>query len=292
MIDTAASGTRSAALEVRGLRKRYGADGPLAIDRLDLTVQDGEFVTVVGPSGCGKTTLLRCLTGLLHATEGNVSVHGNAISGKPPADVAVVFQEYSRSLLPWLSVRRNVELPLRYRGLSRAERTEAAATALEDVGLAHAVDRYPWQLSGGMQQRVAIARALACRPSLLLMDEPFASVDAHTRTELEDLLLRVWQEHDLTVVLVTHDVDESIYLGDRIAVLNPSPTSVRTTLDVDLPRPRDQISTKAQPEFARLRGEVLSETRTGREVAHQAGIPQPSHPNPAGTTPVQREETP
>lgn len=292
MIDTAAPGTRSAALDVRGLRKRYGADGPLAIDRLDLTVQDGEFVTVVGPSGCGKTTLLRCLTGLLDPTAGKVSVHGTAISGKPPADVAVVFQEYSRSLLPWLSVRRNVELPLRYRGLGRAERAEAATKALEDVGLAHAADRYPWQLSGGMQQRVAIARALACRPSLLLMDEPFASVDAHTRTELEDLLLRVWHEHDLTVVLVTHDVDESIYLGDRIAVLNPSPTSVRTTLDVDLPRPRDQISTKAQPEFARLRGEVLSEIRTGREIAHQAGVPQPSHPNPAGTTPVHREETP
>lgn len=259
--------TRPAALDVRGLRKRYASDGDLAIDGLDLTVEDGEFVTVVGPSGCGKTTLLRCLTGLLEPTEGDLSVHGTHVNGKPPADVAVVFQEYARSLLPWLSVRRNVELPLRYRGLTRAQRAHAAAKALEDVGLANAADRYPWQLSGGMQQRVAIARALACRPSLLLMDEPFASVDAHTRTELEDLLLRVWHEHSLTVVLVTHDVDESIYLGDRIAVLNPSPTSVRTTLDVDLPRPRDQISTKALPEFARLRGEVLSEIRTGREIS-------------------------
>lgn len=249
-------------LEVVGLRKEYAA-GNLAIDSLDLAITSGELVTVVGPSGCGKTTLLRSLAGLIEPTAGDLRVHGKSIRGRPPADVAVVFQDYSRSLLPWLTVRANVELPLRYRGLSKRDRAATAEASLASVGLVDAAERHPWQLSGGMQQRVCIARALACRPALLLMDEPFASVDAHTRIDLEDLLLRVWQDSGISVVFITHDIDESVYLGDRVVVLNPSPTSVRLVLDTALPRPRDQLRTKELPEFARLRGQVLSEMRAG-----------------------------
>jgi NitT/TauT family transport system ATP-binding protein len=256
-------------LEVAGLRKEYAA-GNLAIERLDLSVTSGELVTIVGPSGCGKTTLLRTLSGLVEPTAGDVKVHGKSIRGEPPTDVAVVFQDYSRSLLPWLTVRHNVELPLRYRGLAKRERAAAATEALASVGLVGAADRHPWQLSGGMQQRVCIARALACRPALLLMDEPFASVDAHTRIDLEDLLLRVWQDSGISVVFITHDIDESIYLGDRVVVLNPSPTSVRLVVDTALPRPRDQLKTKELPEFARLRGRVLSEMRAGLD--HSASL--------------------
>lgn len=254
-------------LQVTGLRKRYETTGALAIDELDLTVRTGEFLTVVGPSGCGKTTLLRALTGLLQPTDGEVRVHGQLVQGQPPSDVGIVFQDYARSLLPWLSVRSNVELPLRYRDMAARDRRAAADAALASVGLSDAADRHPGQLSGGMQQRACIARALACRPALLLMDEPFASVDAHTRIELEDLLLRVWEDSGITIVFITHDIDESVYLGDRIVVLNPSPTSVRTTLEVPLPRPRDQITTKELPDFSHLRSTVLSEMRAARVPA-------------------------
>ena len=253
---------RASVLEVEDLRKEFPATGATAIDGLTLAVRKGEFVTVVGPSGCGKTTLLRTLTGLTAATSGQVRVHGDVVDGKPPGDVAVVFQDYARSLLPWLTVRRNVELPLRYADVSTAERRARAQEALESVGLASAADRHPWQLSGGMQQRAAIARALASRPSLLLMDEPFASVDAQTRIDLEDLLLSIWGSSGLTVVFITHDIDESVYLGDRVIVLHPSPTSVRMEIDVHLPRPRDQVSTKSLPEFLEVRTRVLNEIRT------------------------------
>lgn len=249
--------TATPVLDVRGLRKTYAATGETAIDGLDLLVRPGEFVTVVGPSGCGKTTLLRSLTGLSDITDGTISVHGSPVLGRPPEDVALVFQDYARSLLPWLTVRKNVELPLRYRDLSKAERDQRASQAFESVGLAHAMDRHPRELSGGMQQRAAIARALAFRPALLLMDEPFAAVDAQTRSDLEDLVLRVWSESDLAVVFITHDVDEAVYLGDRVVVLNPSPTSVRDVVDVALPRPRDQVGTKELPQFAQLRSQVL-----------------------------------
>jgi NitT/TauT family transport system ATP-binding protein len=170
----------------------------------------------------------------------------------------VVFQEYGRSLFPWLSAHGNVELPLRH--LPRAERHRRAAAALASVGLADVPDAYPWQLSGGMQQRVAIARALAYRPRVLLMDEPFASVDAQTRSDLEDLLLQVWERYAVTIVFVTHDIDEAVYLADRVLVLQ-APATVSLAADVDLPRPRDQIATKALPEFTRLRSELLSALR-------------------------------
>jgi NitT/TauT family transport system ATP-binding protein len=170
--------------------------------------------------------------------------------------MAVVFQDYNRSLMPWMTVRNNVLLPLRHKKLSKQERTSLVESSLEAVGLTGFIDRYPWQLSGGMQQRVAIARALAYEPSILLMDEPFASVDAQTRGELEDLVLEVQRRSGITMLFVTHDIDESVYLSDRIVVLTHSPTEVKEVIPVGLPRPRDQIATKELPEFARLRAHV------------------------------------
>ena len=240
-------------LRVENLAKAYG-DNP-AIADVGFEVSEREFVCVVGPSGCGKTTLLKCMSGLLAPSAGRVLLHDRPVL-QPPEEMALVFQEYSRSLLPWMSVRSNVALPLRHKKLDKAERTRLVEEAVEAVGLTQHLDRYPWQLSGGMQQRVAIARALAYQPQILLMDEPFASVDAQTRADLEDLILEVRDRYDVTVVFVTHDIDESVYLSDRIVVLTPSPTTVKEILRVELPRPRDQVETKEMPEFAHLRAHV------------------------------------
>lgn len=245
-------------LEVEGLHYRYadGAGGaPPALDDVSLTVERGELLAVVGPSGSGKTTLLRCLAGLQLPTRGTVRLHGAPISDVPD-ELAVVFQDYGRSLFPWMTVRHNVEMPLRHRGITDAERRERIDGALDEVGLAGQGERYPWQLSGGMQQRVAIARAIAYRPEILLMDEPFGSVDAQTRADLQDQLLEVWRAHGSTIILVTHDIDESVYLADRVAVLSRPPTRVAAEIAVDLPRPRDQIETRASAAFVRLRSEV------------------------------------
>jgi NitT/TauT family transport system ATP-binding protein len=240
-------------LHVEHLKKRYGEVE--AVGDLSFDVAAGEFVCIVGPSGCGKTTLLKCVAGLLEPTAGKVQLEGAPVHG-PPGTMALVFQEYSRSLFPWMTVRQNVAFPLRRKRLDKADVQRLVEQALGSVGLAGALDRYPWQLSGGMQQRVAIARALAYQPRILLMDEPFASVDAQTRADLEDLVLEVRQHYDVTVVFVTHDIDEAVYLSDRIIVLTPSPTEVRELVDVGLPRPRDQVATKELPEFAHLRGHV------------------------------------
>jgi NitT/TauT family transport system ATP-binding protein len=239
-------------LEVTGLTRAYGSH--VAIADVSLRVADRELVSIVGPSGCGKSTLLRCLAGLVPPTSGRVVLDGTAVT-KVPDRLAVVFQDYSRSLYPWLSVVDNVALPLRRTG-RRADRRESALVALESVGLDGFADRYPWQLSGGMQQRVAIARALACDPVLLLMDEPFGSMDAQMREDLEDLVLRVRAERNITILLVTHDIDESVYTGDRVVVLSHGPGRVMADLPVGLPAPRDQIATKELREFARLRAEV------------------------------------
>jgi len=244
-------------LEIRGLGKTYG-EGPKAthaIGDLTFAVAEGEFVCVVGPSGCGKTTLLKCVAGLLRPSRGEVLLRGRPVAG-PPEEMALVFQEYGRSLMPWTSVRNNVLLPLRHKRLAKAERSALVEEAIAHVGLTRFLDHYPWQLSGGMQQRVAIARALAYQPQMLLMDEPFASVDAQTRGDLEDLVLRLRAEFGITILFVTHDIDESVYLSDRIVVLTHSPTTVKAILPVDLPSPRDQIATKETPEFAHLRAHV------------------------------------
>jgi NitT/TauT family transport system ATP-binding protein len=249
----------STMLSIREVGHSYS--GQVALRDVNLEVARGELVSIVGPSGCGKSTLLRCVAGLMRPGQGRVVVGGTAVSSVPD-DLAVVFQDYGRSLLPWLTVRDNVALPLRRRGAPKDERRAAAARALEAVGLSASARRYPWQLSGGMQQRVSIARALAFRPSLLLMDEPFGSVDAQTREELEDLLLRVRGE-DMTILFVTHDIDESVYVGDRVAVLSRAPGTVIADLPVDLPAERDQITTRELREFVRLRAEVGRFVRDG-----------------------------
>ncbi|MEV6300695.1 ABC transporter ATP-binding protein [Actinoplanes sp. NPDC051861] len=241
-------------LDVKALSHTY-PDGYSAVREISLHVDEGELVSIVGPSGCGKSTLLRCIAGLQHPSEGEIQIDGRPIDGVPDG-LAVVFQDYSRSLYPWLTIRDNVALPLRRRGLSRPLRRAAALEALESVGLTSFARRHPWQLSGGMQQRVSIARALAYRPRLLLMDEPFGSVDAQTREELEDLLLELRGGYGMTILLVTHDIDESVYVGDRVVVLGGSPGGVRADLPVSLPSPRDQITTRESREFVTLRSEV------------------------------------
>jgi NitT/TauT family transport system ATP-binding protein len=243
-------------LQVSGLGHRYGSDAraPLAIQDVSFEIAAGELVCIVGPSGCGKSTLLRAIAGLHPPTRGEVVLHGDKVEGVPD-DLAVVFQDYSRSLFPWLTVEKNVAFPLKSR-VGRAERNARVAEALADVGLEGQGAKFPWQLSGGMQQRVSIARALAYRPALMLMDEPFASVDAQTRADLEDLVRRVRSEHGMTVLLVTHDIDESVYLSDRVLVLSKSPATVVKTLEVDLPAERDQITTRGSAPFVELRTEV------------------------------------
>jgi NitT/TauT family transport system ATP-binding protein len=251
-------------LEVLKLTHTYGDQ--IALDDVSFEVSDGALVSIVGKSGCGKSTLLRAIAGLVSPTAGEVRLSGRAVNGVPD-DLAVVFQDYSRSLLPWMSVRDNVVFPLRRRGLDRAARRKAAASALEQVGLADAGGKYPWQLSGGMQQRVAIARALAYRPTLLLMDEPFGSVDAQTREDLEDLLLQVRAASDMTIMLVTHDIDESVYVSDRIIVMGRAPGRLIGDLAVGLPAERDRIETRELPEFVHLRSEVGRLVRDGAATA-------------------------
>jgi NitT/TauT family transport system ATP-binding protein len=245
-------------LEVEGLQYRYAdaAPGaPAALADVTFSVARGEFVAIVGPSGSGKTTLLRCVAGLLQPTGGEVRLAGTPVRDVPE-DLAIVFQDYGRSLFPWMRVRDNVDLPLRHMRLPTAERRERTESALAEVGLQDAMEKFPWQLSGGMQQRVAIARAVAYRPQILLMDEPFGSVDAQTRADLQDMALEVWRAHDSTVLFVTHDIDESVYLAERVVVLSPPPAIVAAQIPVALPRPRDQIETRASPDFVQLRARV------------------------------------
>ncbi|WP_238011296.1 ABC transporter ATP-binding protein [Dactylosporangium sp. AC04546] len=247
-------------LEVTGLKKVYEGHGRRveAIGDLTFKLADGEFACLVGPSGCGKTTLLRCVAGLLAPTSGEVRVGDRVVNG-PPDGLAVVFQEYGRSLFPWMRVRDNVGLPLR-----SPNKRQLVDEALAAVGLEDAHDAYPWQLSGGMQQRVAIARAIAFEPKVLLMDEPFAAVDAQTRAELEDLIRQVWQRLRVTLLFVTHDIDEAVYLGQRVIVLSKSPTHVIDTLDVDLPPERDQLTTRSAARFTELRGRVYEQIQQAK----------------------------
>ncbi|MER7370104.1 ABC transporter ATP-binding protein [Nonomuraea wenchangensis] len=244
-------------LDVRGLQKIYEGRGRSveAVRDLTFTVAAGELVCIVGPSGAGKTTLLRCIAGLLDTTAGEVVLEGERVTGPPPG-MAVVFQEYGRSLFPWMTVRQNVELPLKEKKVPKDRRRRLVQDSLEAVGLADAQDAHPWQLSGGMQQRVAIARAVAYEPHLLLMDEPFAAVDAQTRADLEDLVRSLWQRLGVTVLFVTHDIDESVYLGQRVIVLSNSPTVVLEDVPIDLPAERDQLTTRSLPRFAELRSHV------------------------------------
>jgi NitT/TauT family transport system ATP-binding protein len=252
-------------LHVEHLNKVYeSTTGSVeAIGDIDFTMRRGELVCIVGPSGCGKTTLLKCIAGLLKPTAGSVVLDGKKVTGPPP-NMALVFQEYGRSLYPWLTVRGNVELPLKHKKLSKGERDRLIDDALVAVGLDHAAKSYPWQLSGGMQQRVAIARAVAYQPEVLIMDEPFAAVDAQTRADLEDLVRRLHLERGMSILFVTHDIDESVYLGERVVVLSKSPTWVQEDLVIDLAPDRDQITTRALPRFTELRTHVYEQIQRAK----------------------------
>ncbi|MGA2392612.1 MAG: ABC transporter ATP-binding protein [Candidatus Lustribacter sp.] len=242
-------------LEVSELQKRY-ADGTLAVQEITLNVREREFVSIVGPSGCGKTTLLKTICALLAPTKGSVKFNGTLIT-EPPPQMVLVFQDYSRSLFPWLTVTGNVMFPLRKRkDMTQAEKVQAAQRAIEAVGLSKFHKHFPWQLSGGMQQRVAIARAIAFRPEILLLDEPFASVDALTRADLEDLTLALRDEFGITMLLVTHDIDEAVYLSDRVFVLSTPPSTVLEEIPIPLSQPRDQVGTRSEPGFLQLRNHI------------------------------------
>lgn len=240
-------------LDVIDLGVTYRRDGSprTILSGVSFQTYRGEIICIVGPSGVGKSSVLRCLAGLQSPTSGAVAIpHDAATQG-----AAVVFQDYAQSLMPWATVLENVALPLRGK-TSRQIRHERARAGLAEVGLAEHESQRPWQLSGGMQQRAAIARALVSEPAVLLMDEPFASVDAQTRADLEDLTLRVRAHTRQTIVVITHDIDEAVYLGDRVLVLNGNPATLVADIQVPLGPYRNQSSTRADPEFVRLRTEV------------------------------------
>ena len=254
------SSSSAKALEVIGLSKTFrwkkkGVDQELlAIDSLDLSISKGEFVTVIGPSGCGKTTLLRIVAGLIGYDSGEVRINGEVVNG-PGQDRAVVFQSFG--LFPWKTVLANTMLPLTVRSdVSKEEAEESARLNLKKVGLSGFEDAHPHQLSGGMQQRVGLARALTADPDILLMDEPFGSIDAQTRLVMQEELLRIWSETRKTVMFVTHDLDEAVMLADRVAVLSPGPGKVQDELIVDMPRPRWEYDLRAHPRFAEIRATV------------------------------------
>ena len=258
----------AALLSVRGIQKVYKVDGGEleAVRNLTFDLAGGELVCLVGPSGSGKTTLLKIIAGLMAPTTGEVLLESKPVT-EPPKDMAVVFQEYGRSLFPWMTVRTNVELPLKNARVPKAERERLVEEALAAVGLAHVPRSYPWQLSGGMQQRVAIARAVAYQPKVLLMDEPFAAVDAQTRADLEDLVRKVWKDLGVTILFVTHDIDESVYLGQRVVVLSSSPTVVQEDITIDLPAERDQLTTRSLPRFVELRNHVYEQIQIAKAGA-------------------------
>ncbi|MFV0462137.1 MAG: ABC transporter ATP-binding protein [Nostocoides sp.] len=264
-------------LDVRNLQKTYSGAGRSveAIRNLTFSIGRGQLVCIVGPSGAGKTTLLRCIAGLLETTGGEIVLDGEKVTG-PPRGMAVVFQEYGRSLFPWMTVEQNIERPLIERKVPKAERKRIVARAIEAVGLSDSTNAHPWQLSGGMQQRVAIARAVAYEPKVLIMDEPFAAVDAQTRADLEDLVRTLWHRLGVTVLFVTHDIDESVYLGERILVLSNRPTVILEDVVVDLPDERDQLGTRSTKRFAELRGHVYELIQLAKQGYRPGDTPEPA----------------
>lgn len=244
-------------IRIRNLSKSFvdkndPTDVVHAVRDFNLDIEEGEFVVVVGPSGCGKTTLLRCIAGLVEPTRGNVKIRGRPLGG-PGAERGYVFQSFA--LFPWRTVRRNIEFGLELKGLSKEERRSLSDEYIDLVGLQGFEDSHPRELSGGMQQRVGLARALVNDPEVLLMDEPFGSLDAQTRNIMQTEVLKIWNRTHKTIIFVTHSVDESIYLADRVVVLTARPASIKAIFPVDLPRPRD----RASDPFAHIRHEVLED---------------------------------
>jgi NitT/TauT family transport system ATP-binding protein len=244
----------------RGVSHVFG-DRPVLED-INLTVGKSEFVCMVGPSGCGKTTMLRMVGGLQAPAVGEVTFAGKRVTG-PAREISFMFQDYSKALLPWRTAAGNVSLALEAIGLPAAQRAPRIKELLGKVGLAGHADHFPVQLSGGMQQRVQIARCLAQEPSVLLMDEPFGALDAMTRQALQDEILRIIEASRTTVVFVTHDLEEAIYLGDRVVALYPNPGRIAQVFDVDLPKPRNQLTTRESPAFLRLRRALFDFIREG-----------------------------
>ncbi len=230
-----------------------------AVENLSLNVKEGEFLCVVGPSGCGKSTLISAIAGFMKPRNGRITMNGREIE-KPGADRGVVFQEYA--LLPWKTVLENVAIGLKFRGIGKAERERIAREYLAMARLSEALDKYPHELSGGMRQRVAVARTLANTPEIMMMDEPFAAVDAQTRLTLQEELLRVWDENPITVLFITHSVEEAVFLSDRVAVLTPGPGRLRTVVDIGIPREVRQWDTiTADCRFLQLRDRVMKLAR-------------------------------
>jgi NitT/TauT family transport system ATP-binding protein len=251
-------------LEVRQLSKVFFEQndsrkpGLVALYNISLAIRKNEFVSLLGPSGCGKTTLIRIIAGLLPADCGEVLVNGQAVT-VPGRDRCMVFQQFG--LLPWRTVLSNVEFGLEIEGVPKDERSALAGQYLELVGLKGFEHYYPHQISGGMQQRVGIARALSKKPDILLMDEPFGAVDAQTREQLQEELLKIWSRTDTTVVFVTHSIDEALYLSDRVVVMQARPGRIKEEVSVDLPRPRWEGDVKADPRFAQLRSQLRESLR-------------------------------
>ncbi len=251
-------------LTVRGVERRF--DKTLALQATDLDVAENDFITILGPSGCGKSTLLRIVAGLDHQTAGEVTLEGQRIDG-PGADRGMVFQSYT--LFPWLTVRDNVCFGLVERGLPRAQQLEIAGAFLNKVGLNGFEHHYPKQLSGGMQQRVAIARALANGPRMLLMDEPFGALDHQTRELMQELLLGIWEAEKKTVLFVTHDIDEAVFMGSRVVVMSARPGRIKLDRRVDIPHPR-HYSVKTTPAFIELKAELTEQVRVEVRAAQAA----------------------
>ena len=241
------------ALTVKKVGLTFGSGrGRAVLENISFDVREGEFLCIVGPSGCGKTTLLRLLAGLLKPTCGEIDFQGERVIGASRSR-AIVFQDYPNALLPWRTVAGNVALSLEACGVARDDRAAAIDTLLAKMGLRHAADQFPSQLSGGMQQRVQIARCLAQQPKIMLMDEPFGALDAITRQTLQDELLAIAAEQRMPVVFITHDLEEAIYLGDRVIVLGTNPGHIAELVNVDLPRPRNQLTTREDFNFLSLR---------------------------------------
>ncbi|WP_377811231.1 ABC transporter ATP-binding protein (plasmid) [Azospirillum sp. A29] len=234
-----------------------------ALSDVSLRVEAGEFVCLIGPSGCGKSTLIHLLAGFLKPTSGAVRFRGRPLDGPGP-DRGVVFQEYA--LFAWMTARQNVEFGLRMQRVSAPVRRRRALEALDRVGLRHAADRYPHELSGGMRQRVAVARALVVEPEVVLMDEPFAAVDAMTRTTLQEDLLRLWRETGVSVLFVTHNIDEAVFLAQRVVVMGAGPGVIREDLAVDLPYPRDRGSAEFGREYARIAAALARGSRSAERT--------------------------
>jgi NitT/TauT family transport system ATP-binding protein len=253
--------SETAVIEAVGVGKTYpGSDGHppfTALQGADLTIREGEFISLIGPSGCGKTTLLKMIDGLMPYDQGELRVLGAPVTGPGP-ERAVVFQNFA--LLPWLTVLDNVAFGLRLRGMDKEEREQIAHRNIEMVGLKGFATAYPRQLSGGMQQRVGLARALSVDPSILLMDEPFGSLDAQTRNLMQADLLRVWDASRKTVVFVTHAMDEAVFLSDRVVLMATRPGRVSEIIDIDLPRPRTD-ETRTDPRFVELTSYVWDRLR-------------------------------